>query len=269
MKKSVFCFLIFLASCNNNDKHVDVEIKTAGQQGIEKELESAIIKYPDSFLLKENLFQYYRDSGNYSKAIGLVDHELTKDSMNARLWNIKAILHFEDADTINAIRSFEKAVSIIPDIQYLISLGTLYAQTKNSRALKMADLLLETNKANSEKEAYYIKGMYHSYHHEKLKAIEYFDKCLSISYTFMDGYREKSIALYDLGKYADALTVLDKAITLQNSFDEGYYYSGKCLEKMNRIPEAIQSYKNALVIDPDYMEAKEALTRLGVNQDQL
>ena len=81
----------------------------------------------------------------------------------------------------------------------------------------------------------------------------------------MDGYREKAIALYDLGKYAEALAVLDKAITLQNNFDEGYYYSGKCLEKLNRIPEAIQSYQNALVYDPDYVEAKEALNKLTAN----
>ena len=65
-------------------------------------------------------------------------------------------------------------------------------------------------------------------------------------------------------KYTDALVVLDKAITLQNNFDEGYFYSGKCLEKLNRIPEAIQSYQNALIYDPEYIEAKEALKRLGV-----
>jgi len=58
--------------------------------------------------------------------------------------------------------------------------------------------------------------------------------------------------------------VLDKAITLQNSFDEGYYYSGQCLEKLNRKEEAIQAYQNALILDPEYIEAKDALAKLGV-----
>ena len=80
----------------------------------------------------------------------------------------------------------------------------------------------------------------------------------------MDAYREKAIALYDLSRYKEALAVLDKAVTLQNNFDEGYYYRGKCLEKLNRIEEAIESYQSALMYSPDYTEATEALQRLGV-----
>jgi superkiller protein 3 len=78
----------------------------------------------------------------------------------------------------------------------------------------------------------------------------------------MFAYREKGIALYDMGKYEDAITVLDKAVTLQNSFDEGYYWLGRCLEKLNKPNDAIEEYKTALMYTPDYVEAKEALERL-------
>ena len=264
MKKSVFCFLIILSACNANPGKEEPVSPVTVQVNEEKNLRDAILKYPDSLLLKENLVQYFRDSGNYTNAIKEVNNAISKDSLNARLWNIKATLHFEDADTLNAIRSFEKAIAIFPDPGYMLSLGTLYAQTSNPRAMKIADILLAMDKNKTEKEVLYIKGLYHSFNNEKLKAIEYFDKCLSLNYTFMDAYREKAIALYDLKKYTEGIAVLDKAITLQNNFDEGYYYSGKCLEKLNRIPEAIQSYRNALVLDPDYVEAKQALTRLGV-----
>ena len=79
----------------------------------------------------------------------------------------------------------------------------------------------------------------------------------------MFAYREKGNCLYDLGKYEDAITVLDKAVTLQNNFDEGYYWLGRCLEKLNKPNDAIEEYKTALLYSPDYIEAKEALTRLG------
>ena len=263
MRKVFFCFLVILFACNNNqEEHDQAGPKTAPVTN-EKKLRDAVLKYPDSLLLKENLIQYFRDSGDYTSAIKEVNNDLGKDSMNARLWNIKASLHFEDADTIDAIRSLEKAIGIFPDPQYIISLGKLYAQTRNPLAIELADALLATNKTKADKEAFYIKGLYHSFNNEEIKAIVYFDKCLALNYTFMDAYREKAIALYDLGKYTEAIAVLDKAITLQNNFDEGYYYSGKCLEKLNRIPEAIQAYQNALVYDPDYAEAKEALARLG------
>lgn len=265
MKKAVFCLLIILSACNDNNKADEQTVVPVTQPNIEKGMRDAIAKYPDSLLLKENLIQYFRDSGYYENAIKEVNNALSKDSMNARLWDIKGTLHFEDEDTLNAISSFERAVSIVPDAHYLISLGTLYAQTKNPLALKTADVIMKINKIRNDKEALYIKGLYYSYINEKQKAIEFFDKCLSLNYTFMEAYREKAIALYDLGKYEEALSVLDKATTLQNNFDEGYYYSGKCLEKLNRIPEAILAYQNALSYDHDYTEAKEALSRLKGN----
>lgn len=264
MKKTVyFIFFIFFA-CNNNDPEEKQVNQHSNKPNQEKLLTEAIMQYPDSFILKEKLIQYYRDSGNYTTALKIVNKIIENDSLNTRLWKIKATLHFEDTDTANAIRSFEKAIGIFPEIQTIISLGTLYAQTKNPLAIDMADALLNGYKSKTDKEAYYIKGLFFSFKNDKIKSIEFFDKCLSLNYTYMDAYREKALALYDLGKFTEALAVLDKAITLQNSFDEGYYYSGKCLEKLGRLPEAIQSYKNALVIDPDYIEAKEALLKLGV-----
>ena len=62
----------------------------------------------------------------------------------------------------------------------------------------------------------------------------------------------------------EALAVLDKALTLQNNFEEGYYFRGRCLEKLNRPMEAVEAYQMALSYDPQYVEAKEALAKLGV-----
>ena len=111
-------------------------------------------------------------------------------------------------------------------------------------------------------EAFFIKGLYFNYTGEKEKAIVFFDKCISIEYTYMIAYREKAIALYDMGKYQDAVTVLNKAVTLQNNFDEGYYWLGRCLEKQNNPADAIDNYKTALMYSPDYIEAKTALEKL-------
>lgn len=229
----------------------------------EKELLDAVHQHPDSSVLKETLIQYYEDNADYEKALKELNAWIAKDSLSDRLFDKRATIHFKDEDTVSAITDFEHAIRIKAKPEYVIALGTLYAQTKNEQALLIADELINS-KADADKEGYFIKGLYYTFTNEKVKAIAWFDKCLSISYTFMDAYIEKSIALYDLGKYQEALDVLDKALTLQNTFDEAYYYSGKCLEKMKRIPEAIQSYQNALLINPDYVEARDALGKLGV-----
>lgn len=253
--------LIFIISCNNQD-HAKENSETGATR--EKILKDSILKFPELLLLKEELIQLYRDSAEYDKAIATSNDALQKDSLNARLWDIKATLHFENDDTLNAIAAFETALKLNPSPRYLILLGSLYAQTKNTRALLIADALSKTKLAETEKEAFFIKGLYYNFTGDKKNAIVFFDKCLNLDNRHMFAYREKGIALYDMGKYEDAVTVLDKAVTLQNNFDEGYYWLGRCLEKLNKPNEAIEEYKMALLYAPDYVETKDALTRLGV-----
>lgn len=260
MKHILYLSLILLVACNNNE----VAQSNDETPSKEKQLADAIKQFPDSTLLVETLAQYYRENGNYDKAISTVNNILHIDSLNARLWDVKATLHFEVGDTLSAIRAYERSIDINPQPDVIISLGVLYAQTKNPLALAMADGLIMANKAAAEKEAFFIKGLYFSNTNDKTNAILFFDKCIAINYTFMEAYREKAIALYDLGKYKEALDILDKAVTLQNNFDEGYYYMGRTLEKMNKASEAIDMYQTALLYDPGYIEAKDALTRLGI-----
>ncbi len=266
MKPVFVSMLISLAACNNQPAETS-ELPTPGIVPLNSEeqaLKEAIKTYPDSILLSENLIQYYREQGNYATALQKADEVLHRDSNNARLWKIKAVLHFENTDTLKSVAAFEKSIQLLPNIADMISLGTLYAQTGNKRALSLANTIIAHDKSAMKKQALFIKGLYYAFTNNKLESISYFDKCISLNFTFMDAYREKAIALYDLSRYKEALAVLDKAVTLQNNFDEGYYYRGKCLEKLNRIEEAIESYQSALMYSPDYTEATEALQRLGV-----
>ena len=228
----------------------------------EKILLDSVTQFPDSLIFKENLVQFYRDNEDYGKALATINGAIQKDTLNVRLWDIQGTLNFENEDTLGAIRSFEVALRLNPSPRYLILLGSLYAQTKNARALAIGDALQKTKLPETEKEALFIKGMYYTYTGDKPKAISFFDQCLNLDNRHMFAYREKGIALYDLGKYEDAITVLDKAVTLQNNFDEGYYWLGRCLEKLNKPNDAIEEYKTALLYTPDYVEAKEALARL-------
>jgi len=230
----------------------------------EKQLRELMAKYPDSLLLTENLVQYFRENGNYGAAITETDHAIKKDTLNDRLLDIKATLLFENGDTLNAIKVYEKAIDINPNPEYIISLGSMYAQTRNPLALALADALLQTPAANAQLQAIFIKGLYYNQTGEKAKAISYFNNCLTIDYRYIMAYREKAICLFDLNQYKEALDVLQKAVAVQNTFDEGYYWMGRCYEKLDKRKEAIENYQLALQIDPNYLEATDALGRLGV-----
>jgi tetratricopeptide (TPR) repeat protein len=269
LSKTIFIGLLVFFSCTNNEVENKAVNKNETTSAQEKILQKDYAAFPDSTLLLEKLVQYYRDNGNYDNALSSINQAIKKDSLNDRLWDIKAILHTENADTIAAITAFEKAIEILPDPGYILSVGTLYAQTKNDKALQVADALLLATNSKTEKEAIFLKGLFYNYTDNKKKAIGYFDQCLAIDYTFMLAYREKAIALYDLQQYQNAITLLDKAVTLQNNFDEGYFWLGKCFEKTNNIAAAIESYQTANTYckknsGEDYKEAIDALSKLGI-----
>jgi tetratricopeptide (TPR) repeat protein len=260
------CFL-FLAvvffSCQSNKKQED-PATTKAANADEAELLKDVAQYPDSVLLLQSLVAYYSKGQNYDAALASIDKSLQRDSMNPYVWDMKSLISGQKGDTTKAIAALEKAIGIYPSPEFIISLGALYAETKNPLAIAMADVLLLSDKVKSEKEAYFIKGLYHSFKKEQEKAIPFFDKCIALNYSFMDAYLEKALSLYDLKKYGESAEVLEKALTINNSFDKGYYYLGQCYEKLNRTQEAIDVYQRALMYDPEYIEVKDALGRLGV-----
>ena len=264
MRKTIFNIVIYfipflIISCNN---HKDEHQQSYTPENAKETLKNAIKQYPDSLSLVQNLIELYRNEGSYDSALSLTDNQIKRDSGNAYLWNMKATLHFENEDTVDAIKSMEQAINIYPLPEYIVALGTIYAEVKNPKSLMIADDLLKTNRVKSGKDAMFIKGLYYSYNNDKRKAINYFDSSLQMDFTYMFSYREKAIALYDLGKYQEALGVLKRAVTIQNDFDEGYYWLGKCYEKLGRKDDAVQSYQTALLYDKDYIEAREALDKI-------
>ena len=99
----------------------------------------------------QNLIEVYRNEGSYDSALALTDDQIKKDSDNAYLWNMKATLHFENDDTLNAINSLEHAVNIYPLPEYLVALGTIYAEVKNPKSLIIADGLIKIKQGKIRK----------------------------------------------------------------------------------------------------------------------
>ena len=254
-------FLVLSVAACNQEKSTSTHNATNNEEQTMKDL---LNKYPDSFPLVQTLTSYYLSKENFNGAIALLVDKIKKDTANPFLWDMQSIVYAEKGDTTKAIACLENAIDIFPKPEFIISLGALYAQSQNPKALEIADALILGNKAKAEKEAYFIKGLYYSLKNEKEKAIPFFDKSIAISYTFMDAYMEKGLALYNLNKYAAAADVFEKAVTIQNGYSEGYYQLGKCYEKLNKPKDALDAYNTAVIRDPEYVEAIAAMERLGV-----
>lgn len=251
-----------LASCSDEQSQ-GTSSSNAVVPAEEQRLRQAITDNPDSLILHEELIQYFRDNQNYSAAIQAADKLIQQDTSNARFWDIKAILHYENRDTVKAIQALERAVELDAQPEYIISLGTAYAETKNPLALEMARALMMSPAAKADLQAGFIEGLYFSHTAQYDKAIRIFDQLIRADYTNVMAYREKAIALLEQGKAADAVTVLETAIEVQSTYEEGYYWLGKCHEQLKDTRKAIAAYQQALQLDPQYIEAQDALGRLG------
>lgn len=259
---SVLLAVISLSFCSQADKKNplnDPAIPPA-----EKKLRQDIADHPDSLLLKENLIQYFCDNNNYGMAVTETDRAIARDSNNGRLWYIKATLLSQMGDTSKAITAWEQVIKYDPSPANLIALATLYAFTKNSMAMALGDILFTDPRANARSQALFIKGLYLNNTGQYEVAIQFFDQCIQLDYTNQFAYREKAICLYELGQYEASLKVLELALTINKNNEEAYYWVGRSMEKLGHKDEAIAAYQAALELAPDFVEAKDALAKLGV-----
>lgn len=256
MKAILACCIAFLLfSCHDTAKPAQAPPSP------EKAMQEAIRLFPDSPLLRENLIQFYRDSGYYDKALRETFESLKKDSLQPRWWYIAATLYCEKGDTSEAIATLKKNPNLSLDKMSTVLLSTLLAYRKDSLSLAFSDNLM-TSLMDAAKEGYFIKGLYYFKTGQLNTALHMLDSCLLQSYTFMDAYREKALVLGTMNKWVQAADVMNKAVTVQNNYAEGHYLLGYCLEKTGNTDEATDAYETALRYDPTFAEAREALQRM-------
>ncbi len=68
-------------------------------------------------------------------------------------------------------------------------------------------------------------------------------------------YRTLGVALKELGRFDEAEASYRKAITLKPDYVEAHFNLGNMLKKMNRLPEAEESYSHAIDLQPDFVPA--------------
>ena len=75
--------------------------------------------------------------------------------------------------------------------------------------------------------------------------------------------------LHKQGKLEDAIESYIQALKLNPNFVEVYNNLGNVLKELGRMDEALESYKRALIINPDYLEAcyNMAISLTGITFD--
>ena len=87
------------------------------------------------------------------------------------------------------------------------------------------------------------------------KAIEAYNKSISLKPDFADPYYNMANALKDQGKLNEAITVYMKALSLKPNNFKAYSNIGIVLQSQGKLDEAIAAYNKSISLNPGYAEA--------------
>ena len=181
--------------------------------------ERSISLYPEGYIAPYELGSLYNEQKRYDEAEGYLLKSLKNKSDNANAYEELGAVQRRQGRSDDAIRSFNKAIQLDPeDSGPYMGLGDVY---------------------------FYNKKEYQS-------SIEPYLKGLALE-------PENQVAAYnvgysynDVGRYADALTWLQKAVQLKPSYVEARSEIGFAQLKLKRYNEAVTTLRSAITASPDF-----------------
>ena len=225
-------------------------------------LRDCMQKFPENPEFKRLAGEAYIEEGKSKMALELYNNMLKKDSSDFESWYEKGLLLEQLQDTLEAIAALKKAYQLQPVNTYALELAHVYAESKNSLALKLCDEVISRDSSREMTDPFFIKGIYYSNTMQYNKAIVQFDSCISRDWKFTEAYIEKGVAFFKQKNYDEALNTFRMAGTVSNTDADAYYWMGRCYEAVNKKEEAIICYEKALGLDRNFDEARQALKRV-------
>ncbi len=229
-------------------------------------LETSSQKFPQNPEFKRRLSEAYAENGLTSDALKQYDEMLRQDSSDFEAWYQKAMLLLKMDDTVGAINALSRSYALQPINMNGIALANLYAEAKDSRAVDIADALIQRDSGNNPEaisvEPYFVKGIYYSNTRNFKPAIDHFDSCIRKDWKFIDAYIEKGIALFELRNIDEALQTFKRAGSVAPRNPDAYYWQGRCYEEIGKKEDAIENYRRAYSLDRSFKEAKQHLESL-------
>jgi tetratricopeptide (TPR) repeat protein len=90
-----------------------------------------------------------------------------------------------------------------------------------------------------------------------------FRVAIALDPNYEPAYNEWANVLVDQGRPEEALRLYETALSFDNSRAVVYHNQGVCLRLLHRVDEAIQSFRQAIGLDPTYHHTHRELERLG------
>ncbi len=225
-------------------------------------LKQCITHYPANTGFKKKLADIYINEGKKNEARNIYDDMIRQDSNDYEAWYEKGILLAHLNDTAQAISCLETSFRIQPLQLSGLALANLYAETKNKKTPELCDALSKPESPEPLIDAVFLKGVYYSNIHDYSKAIDQFNRCITLDWKFTEAYLEKGIIYIEQKDSKNAISTLTLATTVSNTDPDVYFWLGRAFELEGNKQEALNNYLRAAALDRNFTEAKERIKHL-------
>lgn len=206
------------------------------------------------------LFLFIQD---YQNSFAAVNKVLRKDVTNPEPYFIKGLLYKDLRDTTKAISSFLTSIQMDPRYrESIVEVAQLYSAQKNPIALQYYDNAFKLD--TTDVFPLFAKGVYYQNTNDWAKAKEEYKNCILHDQQYVNAFFNTGWILIQQDSLEKAKRQYDIVTQIDPTNAGGYYNRGLCSELMNDKKDAINDYKQALVFDNSYTDARTGLKRLGV-----
>lgn len=209
----------------------------------EATLRSAMEKYPKELSFYDSLNELYRASGQWNKALELLNREVSIMQTNTSLRMQRADVALNSGDTNTAIADLEAILKVEPlNVDAAMFQAFIALQQKDyAKALKLVNGLIERDEKNAQALTY--KGIIHMENKEDEKAIEAFSKALKVEPNNVIAVRNRAIVNLRAGHLGEAKDDYEKLLAAYPKSHQIYWGLGEIAFKKKDNDEAIKNYE--------------------------
>lgn len=225
-------------------------------------IEHALSLNPRDPRARLKLAKLYLYIGEHNKVFREANIVLRQDVYNAEAYYLKGMTYKDIDSPDKAISSFSTAVQVDPKYRdAVIQLGLMYSEKEDPIALQYYDNAYKMD--TTDVFPLYAKGVYYQDLKQYENAKKEYKNVIIQDRMYANAYYNIGYILLQQDSFAKAYSHYDILTKLYPADAEAYYNRGLANELMKKIPEAVTDYKQALIFDENYQDAKDALSRIG------
>lgn len=228
-----------------------------------KTLEAAVELYPKRIPTLLKLAEFQLILKQYDDALASINKVIAIDPQESEAYFMTGMVMREKGDEARAINAFQRTTELNPDnADAWIILGNLFDERGNPIAEQYFDNALRVDPENPY--ALHAKAFYLQNNGDVPGAIQLY-KSINRSFPkYVDAYLNTGILYLTMDSLDQAWEHFNIAIANAPTDARSYYFRGLIAEQRGEYDNAKKDYEQALRLQPDYKEAKEALELLEV-----